>query len=145
MPSKLALCAALVLATAAWAKDPTPYQTGTLLEMNSVPCGTEKDAQSPVGQMPGTESASSKTRRLLCPEYVLETERIIYRLRPRDEKHPLLLPVGGQAQFRLQHDKMLLGVGDLGGKRREYVVRSMTPRSDSGTADASTSHPNHLQ
>jgi len=145
MPSKLALCAALALATAAWAKDPTPYQTGTLLEMNSVPCGTEKDAQSPVGQMPGTESGSSNSRRLLCSEYVLETERVIYRIRPRDEKHPLLLPVGQRAQFRLQNDKMLLGVGELRGKRREYVVRSMTPRSDDSTADASTSHPNHLQ
>jgi hypothetical protein len=145
MPSKLALCAALALATAAWAKDPTPYQTGKLLEMDSVPCGTEKDAQNLVGQMPGTASASSQTRQLLCPEYVLETERVIYRIRPRDEKHPALLPVGEQAQFRLQKDKMLLGVGDLQGKQREYIVRSMSPRSDSSTADASTSHPNHLQ
>jgi hypothetical protein len=145
MPSKLALCAALALAAAAWAKDPPPYQTGKLLEMDSVPCGTEKDAQSLVGQMPGTASASSQTRQLLCPEYVLETERVIYRIRPRDEKHPVLLPVGEQAQFRLQKDKMLLGVGDLQGKQREYIVRSMSPRSDSSTADASTSHPNHLQ
>lgn len=144
MPYKLALCAALALATA-WAKDPTAYQTGKLLEMDSVPCGTEKDAQSLVGQTPGTDSASSKTRQVLCPEYVLETERVIYRIRPRDQKHPLLLPVGEQAQFRLQNDKMLLVVGDLQGKQREYIVRSMTPRSDSRTAEASTSHPNHLQ
>lgn len=113
--------------------------------MDSVACGTEKDAQSLVGQMPGTASASSKTQQLLCPEYVLETERVIYRIRPRDEKHPVLLPVGEQAQFRLQKDKMLLGVGDLRGKQREYMVRSMSPRSDSSTADASTLHPNHLQ
>ena len=145
MPSKLALCAALALATAAWAKDPTPYQTGKLVEMNSVPCGTEKHAPSLVGQTPGTDSASNQTRQDLCPEYVLETEHVIYRIRPRNEKHPLPLPVGEQAQFRLRNDKMLLGVGDLQGKQREYMVRSMTPRSDSSTADASASRPNHLQ
>jgi hypothetical protein len=53
--------------------------------------------------------------------------------------------VGEQAQFRLQKDKMLLRVEDLDNKEREYIVVSMTPRSDSSTADASTSRINHLQ
>jgi hypothetical protein len=147
MPSKLALCAALALATAALAKDPTAYQTGKLLEMDSVPCGTEpvNSAQSLAAPMLGTASDSRKTQELLCPQYVLETERLIYRIRPRDQKHPPLLPVGEQAQFRLNKDRMLLGVEGLEGKQREYIVLSMTPRPDSSTADRSTSHPNHLQ
>jgi len=81
----------------------------------------------------------------LCQEYVLQADRVIYRIRPRDEKHPVLLPVGEQAQFRLQKDKMLLRVEDLDGKEREYIVVSMTPRSDSSTADAIPFRPNHLQ
>jgi len=146
MRSKLALCAALALATAAVAKAPKAYETGKLLQMDSVPCGTaEKDTQSLACQMPGTDSGSKKTREVLCQEYVLQAERVIYRIRPRGEKHPVLLPVGEQAQFRLQKDKMLLRVEDLDGKEREYIVVSMTPRSESSTADASTSHPNHLQ
>jgi hypothetical protein len=32
---------------------------------------------------------------------VLQTDKMVYRIRPRDEKHPALLPVGEQAQFRL--------------------------------------------
>jgi hypothetical protein len=32
---------------------------------------------------------------------------VIYRIRPRDDKHPVLLPVGEKAQFRIQKDKML--------------------------------------
>lgn len=45
--------------------------------------------------------------------YVLQSEKVIYRIRPRDEKHPVLLPVGEQAQFRMQKDKMILRVEDL--------------------------------
>jgi len=147
MPSKLALCAALALATAALAKDPTAHQTGKLLEMDSVPCGTETEnsAQSLAAPRLGTDSDSRKTQELLCPQYVLETERVFYRIRPRDQKHPRLLPVGEQAQFRLEKDKMLLGVEGLAGKPREYIVLSMTPRSDNSPADRSSSHPNHLQ
>jgi hypothetical protein len=95
--------------------------------------------------MLGTDSGSKKTQELLAQEYVLESERVIYRIRPRDEKHPVLLPVGEQAQFRLQKDRMLLRVEDLDGKEREYIVVSMTPRSDSNTADATPVRLNHLQ
>jgi hypothetical protein len=146
MRSKLTLCVALSLASAAFAKDPKPYQTGKLLQMDSVQCGTaEKDAKSFAGEMLGTDSGNKKTQEVLCQEYVLQAERVIYRIRPRDEKHPVLLPVGEQAQFRLQKDKMLLRVEDLDSKEREYIVVSMTPRSDSSTADATPARVNHLQ
>jgi hypothetical protein len=146
MRSKLLLCVILGLASAAYAKDPKTYLTGKILQMDSVQCGmAEKDAKSFAGEMLGTDSGSKKTRELLCQEYVLQAERVIYRIRPRDEKHPVLLPVGEQAQFRLQKDKMLLRVEDLDSKEREYIVVSMTPRSDSSTADATSSRMNHRQ
>jgi hypothetical protein len=146
MRSKLMLCVVLGLASAALAKEPKPFQTGKLLQMDSVQCGVaEKDAKSLAGEMLGTDSSNKKTQELLCQEYVLQAERVIYRIRPRDEKHPALLPVGEQAQFRLEKDKMLLRVEDLDSKEREYIVVSMTPRSDSTAADATPSQPNHLQ
>jgi hypothetical protein len=146
MRSKLTLCVILGLASAAYAKDPKAYQSGKLLQMDSVQCGVaEKDATSFAGEMPGTNSGSKKTQELLCQEYVLQAERVIYRIRPRDEKHPVLLPLGEPAQFRLQKDKMLLRVEDLDSKEREYNVVSMTPRPDSSTADATPSRLNHLQ
>lgn len=146
MRSKWMLCVVLGLFSAAFAKDLKPYQTGKLMQMDSVQCGTaEKDSTSVAGEMLGTDSGSKKTQEVLCQEYVLQAERVIYRIRPRDEKHPVLLPVGEQAQFRLQKDKMLLRVEDLDSKEREYIVVSMTPRSDSTSADASPSRVNHLQ
>lgn len=146
MRFKFMLVVILELASAAYAKDPKTYQTGKLLQMDSVQCGmAEKDAKSFAGEMLGTDSGNKKTQEVLCQEYVLQAERVIYRIRPRDEKHPVLLPVGEQAQFRLQKDKMLLRVEDLDSKEREYIVVSMTPRSDSSTADGSPSRMNHLQ
>lgn len=146
MRSKWMLCVILGLASAAYGKEPKPYQTGKLVQMDSVQCGTaEKDAQSFAGEMLGTDSGSKKTQELLCQEYVLQSERVIYRIRPRDGKHPVLLPVGEQAQFRLQKNKMLLRVEGLDSKEREYIVVSMTPRSDSSTADATPLRLNHLQ
>ncbi|HKT89725.1 MAG TPA: hypothetical protein VJQ59_14870 [Candidatus Sulfotelmatobacter sp.] len=146
MRSKLVLCAVVALTSTVFAKDPKPYQTGKLLQMDSVQCGmAEKDAKSFAGEMLGTDSGNKKTQEVLCQEYVLQAQRVIYRIRPRDEKHPVLLPVGEQAQFRLQKDKMLLRVEDLDDKEREYIVVSMTPRSDSDTADARPATVNHLQ
>jgi len=137
--------ASMLLVTAAYAKEPKAYQSGKLLQMDSVQCGMdEKDAKSFTGELIGTDSGHKKTQELLCQEYLLQTDKMIYRIRPKDAKHPVLLPVGERAQFRLAKDKMLLRVEDLDSKEREYIVVSMTPRSES-TADASPTRLNHLQ
>ena len=145
MRYKTLVLALMLMAAAAYAKEPRAYQSGKLLQMDSVKCGVdEKDAKSFTGEMIGTDSGHKKTQELLCQEYLLQTDKMIYRIRPKDAKHPVLLPVGERAQFRLDKDKMLLRVEDLDSKEREYIVVSMTPRSDS-TADASPVRLNHLQ
>jgi hypothetical protein len=136
----------LFLAAFAYAKEPKVYQTGKLVQMDSVACGMdEKNGKSFAGEMLGTDSGYKKTHELLCQEYVLQAERVIYRIRPHDEKHAVLLPVGEKAQFCLVKGKMLLRASVLDSKGREYVVISMTPRADSTTAEATTSKLNHLQ
>ncbi|MGA9390772.1 MAG: hypothetical protein WBV69_10030 [Candidatus Sulfotelmatobacter sp.] len=145
MRHRLLVLASILLAATAYAKEPKAYQSGKLLQMDSVKCGVdEKDATSFAGEMIGTDSGHKKTQELLCQEYVLQTDKVIYRIRPRDEKHPVLLPIGEQAQFRLDKDKMLLRVEDLDSKEREYVVVSIKPRGEN-TADASPDRVNHLQ
>ena len=128
----------VLLASVVYAKEPKPRQSGKLLQMESVACGVDENSgKSLAGEIIGTDGAHKKTHELLCQEYVLQSERVIYRIRPRDEKHPVLLPVGEQAQFRLQKDKMILRVEDLDDKDREYIVVSMTPREDSSPEKAS--------
>src|SRR5438876_5960348 len=134
------LFAIALLAAVALAKEPRHYQSGKLLKMQSVKCGTdEKNGKSLAGEMIGTDSSHMKTRELLCQEYALQTDTLIYTIRPKEEKHPALLPVGEKAQFRLDKDKMLLRVEDMDDKEREYVVVSMVPRDSDDTTTASKS------
>jgi len=128
-----------LLASTAQAKEPRHYQSGKLMRMESVKCGTdEKNGKSLAGELVGTDSAHMKTKELLCQHYVLQTDSVIYTIQPKDDKHPELLPIGEKAQFRLNKDKMLLRVEDADDKEREYLVVSMTPND--GTAQSSTSH-----
>jgi hypothetical protein len=128
---------ALLCASFAYARDHQSPQSGTLLQMDSVECGTDqKSAKSLTGEIIGTDSAHQKMHTLLCQEYLLQTNRIIYRIRPKDDKHPALLPVGEKAQFHIEKDHMKLRVEDLDDKEREYVVVSMTPRVEAQTADS---------
>ena len=134
------LMATVLLASLAQARQPKVHQTGTLLQMDSVECGVDENSgKSFVGEMVGTDSAHKKTHALLCQEYLLQSDTVIYRIRPRDEKHPVLLPVGQGAQFRIYKDKMLLQVEDLDEKEREYSVVSMTPRQEQKSAENRTS------
>ena len=121
----------LLFVSLAYARSERHYESGVLLQMDSVPCGVDENSgKSVMGEVLGTDSAHKKQHELLCQEYLLQAERVIYRIRPRDEKHPVLLPVGEKAQFRMDKDKMILRVEDGDDKERQYSVVSMTPRHD---------------
>ena len=117
----------LMLSSFALAKDePVFHQTGTITNMDAVTCGVDENSgKSFAGEILGTDGAHKKSREMLCQEYVLKTDQVMYRIRPRDDKHPVLLPVGERAQFRIKKDKLLLAVPELDGKEREYSVTSM--------------------
>jgi hypothetical protein len=144
MRSKLIFCLVLGLATALYGKEPKHYQRGKLLQMDSVPCSAAKDAPSLAGDLVASDSGN-KTQEGLCQEYVLQAERVIYRIRPKNEKNPVLLPIGEEAQFSLVKERMMLRVEELGDKEREYIVLSISPRSDASSADAAPTRLNHLQ
>ena len=119
----------VLLASLAQAKEPKHSESGTLLRMDSVECGVDENSdKSFAGEMLGTDSAHKKTHGLLCQEYLLQSDRMIYHIRPKEEKHPVLLPVGEKVQFRIEKDKMVLRVEDLDDKDRDYRVVSITPR-----------------
>ena len=121
-------CGVLLLGMAMQAKDAPSYQSGVLKEMTFVECGFEqKSAKGLVGELVGTDDSRSKTRKTFCQEYVLQTDHVIYHIRPREEKHPALLPVGEKAMFRMKKDFMVLKAPEGDNKEREYDVVSMTP------------------
>jgi len=125
------------------AKDKPAYERGVLLQMDSTHCGyAEKDGKTLTGEILGTDGQHKNTQEVLCQEYILKSDRLIYRIRPKDEKHPTLLPVGESAEFRIHKDKMLLRVPESDGKEREYIVVSMTPRADAVEARAAAKTAN---
>src|SRR5260370_8915205 len=100
-----------------------------MLQMDSVACGVDENSgKSVMGEVLGTDSAHKKQRELLCQEYLLQSEKVIYRIRPRDEKHPVLLPVGEKAQFRIHKDKMIFRVEDGDDNTRQYSDASTPPK-----------------
>ena len=132
----------VLLASSAMAKDQKFYQKGTLSEMNSVECGFDENSGKKFsGMVLGTDSAHVKTTKMLCQEYVLKTDRTTYRIRPRDDKHPVLLPVGETADFRLKKDRMVLKVREGDDKERDYNVISAVPAADSDNARADAARP----
>jgi len=123
--ARLTFCL-LLLAASSFAMDKKIYQTGTLTEMNSVNCGyDQKDGKGIVGSLIGTDSGHVQEREALCQEYTLKADGVIYKFRPRDAKHPALLPIGAQAEFRIKKDKLVLRVPSGDGHEREYTVTAM--------------------
>jgi hypothetical protein len=134
-------CAGLIVfaAPTLLAKDPPSYDKGTLLSMDSTSCGyAEKDAKSVTGEILGTDSAHKNTQVVLCQEYVLQSDRMVYHLRPKDTKHPVLLPVGESIDFRVHKDMVILRDPEGDKKEREYTVVSIQPRPD--VKEARNSH-----
>ncbi len=61
------LCCLLLLSSLALAKEPKRFQTGKLLQMDSVECGIDENSgKSFTGEIIGTDSAHKKTHELLC-------------------------------------------------------------------------------
>jgi hypothetical protein len=122
------LVVVFLLSLAAFGKEPRFYQKGQLVNMESVSCGyAENSGKTLKGQILGTNGGHKNTKEMLCQEYVLRGDKVLYRIRPRDEKHPVLLPVGETAEFRIQKDRLYLRLGELDGKERDYSVVSMSP------------------
>jgi hypothetical protein len=119
------------LAGVAQAKTKPAFEKGLLLQMDSSSCGyAEKDGKTIAGEILGTDGMHKNTKEVLCQEYILKSDRVVYRIRPKDDKHPVLLPIGETAEFRIHKDKLILRVPETGDKEREYFVVSMTPRTD---------------
>ena len=127
------VCAGLIIfaAPTLLAKDSHSYDKGTLLSMDSTSCGyAEKDGKTITGEILGTDGAHKNRQEVLCQEYMLQSDRMIYRVRPKDSKHPVLLPVGESIDFRIHKDMLFLRDPEGDKKEREYIVVSIQPRQD---------------
>ena len=109
-----------------------------LEKMESVPCGAKQRGFTGIGSIfasAGIEAVNSEEK--LCPQYLLRTDEMEYHIRPTEKKHPDLLPVGEEGEFKIKKNLMHLKVAD--GKRRTYQVISMKPlNTGEGTAEGAS-------
>jgi hypothetical protein len=130
MKSRL-LIVIMVVAYVAEAKGPLVYQKGTLVKMDSAECGVDSKGAEGIGGVLGVDdSQHTKTRQMLCQEYLLQGDRLNYKIRPKEEKHPAILPIGQQAEYRIEKDIMHLRVPEMDNREREYKVVAVAQRTD---------------
>jgi hypothetical protein len=119
------LVAAVPLSAGGKKKDP---ERAMLEKMEAVPCGAKQKGLSGLGSFWASVGITDvHSNEKLCPQYVLRTDEMDYKIRPMDMKHPEVLPIGHEIVFKIKKDRMMLGVPDGDKKMRPYEVVSMEP------------------
>ena len=101
-----------------------------LEKMEAVPCGAKQKGLTGLGSFWASVGITHVTSdEKLCPQYLLRSDDMDYRVRPTDLRHPVVLPVGQEVIFKIKKDRMLVRVADGDKKMRSYEVVSMQPTS----------------
>lgn len=111
-------------------KKKNQQERAMLEKMEAVPCGAKQRGLSGLGSFwasVGITAVNSNEK--LCPQYLLRTDDMDYRIRPMNLKHPEVLPIGHEIVFKIKKDRMLLKVPDSDKKMRPYEVVAMEPAS----------------
>ena len=124
----LVIVAGIICASLAEAKGGRHSHIGQLLRMETVRCGPDDVGGLSKAIFGGQVPVPAQEERL-CPEYILQSEGLYYRIRPKDHKHPPLLPIGEQAQFRFQKDRLLLQIEDFDDQTYEFSVLAIIPEN----------------
>ncbi len=138
--SLIALLLLLVVCSTALGKD-KKGQRGMLESMQSVPCGAKERGVTGVGSLFGSVGVQHvNSHEQLCAQYLLRTDEMDYHIRPLDTKHAPVLPVGREAEFKIDKDRLFLKVVDGDKKKRAYQVVSMQPVSSDAKFQGSAYH-----
>lgn len=115
---------------------------GMLEKMEAMPCGAKERGLSGLGSVFGSVGVQHvNSDEKLCPQYLFRTDEMEYEIRPVDSKHPAVLPVGHEGEFKLKGDRMFLKIPDGDRKQRPYQVVAARPVNHEPTPDPSASRP----
>jgi hypothetical protein len=113
-------------------------------KMEAVPCGAKERGLTGLGSLWGSIGATHvDSDEKLCPQYLLRTDDMEYHIRPLDHKHPVILPVGQEGEFKISKGVMEMRVVDGDRKRRRYQVVAIKPIDHPVTSEAEGTKPNH--
>jgi hypothetical protein len=136
----------VVFSLPVFAGDKKHGQRGMIEKMEAVPCGAKERGMTGLGSMwasIGITSVNSDEK--LCPQYLLRTDDMEYHVRPKDHKHPRLLPIGHEGEFKIAKDVMEMKIPDGDHKLRKYQVVSMKPIDHAQTADLDSAKPDEYK
>jgi len=129
---------ALLLAVPVFGRDKKHDDRAMIEKMEAVPCGAKERGLNGIGSVFGSVGATHiNSDEKLCPQYLLRTDDMEYHIRPLDHKHPVVLPVGKEGEFRIAKDVMVMRIPDGDHKKRRYQVVVMKPIEHSATAETS--------
>jgi hypothetical protein len=129
VPAVLALALMVVVPLSAGAKKKKQPDRAMLEKMEAVPCGANQKGLAGLGSFWASVGVTDvHSHEQLCPQYLLRTDEMDYRIRPTDLKHPVVLPVGQEVVFKIKKDRMYVSVPEGGDhKTRTYQVVGMEP------------------
>ena len=136
---------ALTLTVPGFGGDKKHNNRAMIEKMEAVPCGAKERGLSGLGSIWASVGATHiDSDEKLCPQYMLRTDDMEYHIRPTDHKHPVILPVGKEGEFKITKDEMVLTMTEGSDKKaRSYEVVSMSPaETDSGGANSSSRSDN---
>ena len=114
-------------------KKKNDMKRGVLEKMEAVPCGAKRTGLSGLGTLWGSAGITHiNSNEKLCPQYLLRTDDMDYEIRPLDLKHATILPIGQEAEFKINKNEMILLIADQ--KARNYEVVSMNPANPDSVA-----------
>src|ERR1700752_5031892 len=97
---------ALALAVPAFARDKKHANRAMIEKMEAVPCGAKERGLTGLGSVFGSVGVQHvNSEEKLCPQYLFRTDEMEYELRPLDKKHPVVLPIGHEAEFKVKKDR----------------------------------------
>jgi hypothetical protein len=132
----LILMFALLFAVPSFAGGKKHPERAMIEKMEAVPCGAKERGLTGLGSIFASVGATAvNSSEKLCPQYMLRSDDMEYHVRPLD-KHPRILPVGQEGEFKINKDVMLMRIPDGDHKKRRYQVVAMTPIDHSGTGGA---------
>jgi hypothetical protein len=130
----------VLVALPGFAGDKKKHPNRAMIEkMEAVPCGANERGLTGLGSIwasVGVTHVNSDEK--LCPQYLLRTDDMEYHVRPLDHKHPVLLPIGQEGEFKVDKDKIDMRVVDGDHKMRHYQVVAMKPIDHSDTPSSAS-------
>jgi hypothetical protein len=115
-------------------------------KMEAVPCGAKERGLSGLGSVFASVGATRiDSDEKLCPQYMLRTDEMEYHVRPLDHKHPRILPVGQEAEFKINKDVIEMRVVDGDHTKRRYQVVAMKPIDHAAATDTDATGAKYTQ